>query len=349
MATIQNITKKMFQKFKNWLLDGGQFLFSRNKKESKNKQEPEISLIDLPLEEQQKIVDAIEKTPSNLAEKQAIISIIDKAFHHWRETPNNANNSVVILSSPVSIISSLLSEAIEEWIEQKQALIKVFALKARPTNITTIKEKLEHYLANKSQKNSEQTQQLEVMVIPNLAWCFLRSSEGLEGIEYIRFLLCENVQNRFWVIGANQVSWEYLNLVDNLQAYCGEVITLSENEPEELQKCLEPIIDQFHITFELPNIDKQLLDNDKDNQTHYFDRLASISQGVSTVAIEGFLRSIRQCQTEVEDSSEKKLIAQMPNLPELPALELADQYLLYSLLLHGDLLLKIMSVRLLQV
>ncbi|MGF1541265.1 MAG: hypothetical protein ACFCU5_12575 [Pleurocapsa sp.] len=112
---------------------------------------------------------------------------------------------------------------------------------------------------------------------------------------------------------------------------------MSENEPEELQKCLEPIIDQFHITFELPNIDKQLLDNDKDNQTHYFDRLASISQGVSTVAIEGFLRSIRQCQTEVEDSSEKKLIAQMPNLPELPALELADQYLLYSLLLHGDL------------
>ena len=337
MATIKNITNKIFKKFKIWLINSRNFFFYWYQKDFQETQESERSLKELSSDVKQKLVDAIENLPNNVAEQQVIISTIDKAFHRWQENPSHINNSVVILSSPVTVISRILSEALQEWMQQKQASMKLLALNARPTTITTIKDKLEHYLASQSQENNSEIQQLEVTVIPNLDWCFLRSLEGLEGIEYLRSLLCKNFQNRFWILGANQVGWEYLNLVDRFEAYCGEVIILPENEPEELQKWLKPIIDQFHITFEPPNIDKQLLDNNKDNQTHYFDRLASISQGVSTVAIEGFLASICQCQTEEEDSTEKQLIAQMPNLPELPALEPADRYLLYSLLLHGDL------------
>lgn len=92
------------------------------------------------------------------------------------------------------------------------------------------------------------------------------------------------------------------------------------------------------------------MDSDKNDKTNYFAHLANISQGISTVAVQGFLTSIRYKKTE-EDKGEanetkpqqKELVAQIPELPELPDLESADQYLLYSLLLHGDLTLSALA------
>ena len=42
----------------------------------------------------------------------------------------------------------------------------------------------------------------------------------------------------------------------------------------------------------------------------------------------------------------KSLIAQTPKLPKLPTLESVDRYLLYSLLLHGDLTLSTLAASL---
>lgn len=342
----------MLGKLKSWLgnnLPGLNSLLSEDAPDSPKTSESERQLDELSSEMHQQLVDAVENLPINQTEQKTIISSLNEKFERWQKAPSQANNSVLILSSPVTAVSSILSQALEEWAKQKQVSIRILPLTSRPTDISDIKSQLEHYLASPKEDNDSTQQQPEVVVIPNLSWCFLRSLEGLAGIEYLQSLLCQNPQNRFWIVGANQVGWVYLNLVCNLEAYFGEVVILSAVEQKELQKWFDPIIEQFDITFDSPSIDKQILDSDKNNKDHYFDRLYSISQGVSTVAAQSFIQSIRYQDldpTEETSGTQQKLIAQLPKLPNLPALEPEEQYLLYSLLLHSDLTLSALATSL---
>ena len=363
IATLTSITVRMLKRLKTWLINNRHFLFSWYTKDSQKTQEPERSLTELPREVREKLVNAIANLPSNPADKEVITSTLDEAFTLWCKDPSNADNSIVILSSPVTAVSRILSETLEEWGKQKQVPIRLLPFTARPDAIASIKSKLEHYIERKSTQNYSETQKLEVVVIPNLSWCFLRSLEGLEGIDYLRSLLCDGCEitgrsalagfppitptkNRFWIIGSGQVCWEYLNLVYNLEAYCGRVDCLPAISAEKLQEWLTPIIDKLKITFDEPRIDKQLLDGDKDNREHYFDVLGDISQGVSIVAVQGFLKSIHCKEVDHEDEAQPQpeiLVAQTPRLGKLPALESADHYLLYSLLLHEDLTLSALA------
>lgn len=330
----------MFERFKNWLINSRHFIFSWYTKDSQETEEPERSLLELPAAAQEKLVNFVENLPSNSADKKAIVSTLDEAFDRWCKNPTHANNSVVILSDPVTAVSRILSEALEEWTKQKQVSMNLLPLKTRPIDIETVKLKLEHYFKPQHTENCSATQKSEVVIIPNLSWCFLRSVEGLEGIEYLQSLLCHGSKNRFWIIGGNQVGWEYLNSVYNIEAYCGEVFTLPAIDPQNLQEWFDPIVEELAITFDKPSIDKQILEDDKDNKTNYFEHLADISQGASTVAVQAFMKSIRYEEVDEEEEinlKPKSLVAQSPKLPKLPNLEPVDQYLLYSLLLHGDL------------
>ena len=92
----------------------------------------------------------------------------------------------------------------------------------------------------------------------------------------------------------------------------------------------------------------------------YFKRLADVSQGISTVALQLFITSLRllevteqgepvaaldddQEQTQNRENVERRIVAQAPVLPLLPDLSQNDLYLLYSLMLHGDLKLQALA------
>lgn len=331
---------KVVDNFKDWWKER-KFVFSRYSKDAQERQEPQRSLLELPATARKKLVSGVENIGSNPADKEAIISTLNKAFEQWQNSPSNTNNSVVVLSSPITSVSRILTETLQEWSQQKQVTIKLLPLKARPAQIETVESKLKHYLEEQSDRK-DFDERVEVAVIPNLGWCFLRTLEGLKGIEYLQTLLFKNDKNRFWIIGGGQVGWQYLNSVCAISAYCGEVFTLPEIEPEKFAHWFEPIVQELEINFDDPGIDKKLLEGDKDNKTNYFERLADISEGVSTIAVQGFLKSIHYEQIDDDDNDEtstepKKLVAQIPKLPDLPELESVDRYILYSLLLHGDL------------
>ena len=327
----------MFKSFRNWLANNRQFLFSRYTKDSQENQEPERTLIQLPPQIRQKLVERIENLPINPHDRQAIAEKLDEVFGLWRDNQESTNNSLVILSSPVTGVSRILTETLEDWAEQKQIPIRLLPLKARPEIADTIESKLKHYLEEEFVQEAAGDRQLEIVVLPNLSWCFLRSIEGLTAIEYLQSRLCDGFPDRFWIVGAGQVGWEYLNSVTQLEAYCGEVFTLPELTSEQLRPWFEAIIDELNITFDDPEIDRRILQSDKDNQTHYFESLSDVSNGVSTVAIQAFLKSIRYEEANPELGADSAIIAKVPQLPELPDLESADLYILYSLLLHGDL------------
>ncbi len=334
VETVKKTIAKMLKQLRSWLADKRSFLFSRYTQDSKETQEPEKSLVKLPVELRQKLTDAVENISSSPAGEKAIGSTVDKAYDRWQEESDSGDNSVVVLSSPVAAVSRILSETLKEWTKERQIALKILPLTARPYAIETIKSKLEHYLKHKSEPDGSDSKTSEVVVIPNLSWSFLRSMDGLEGIEYLQSILCDGSKDRFWIIGAGQVGWQYLNSVCEIEAYCGETFSLPKIASEDLQEWLLPIIEDLDIAFAKPRIDQQLLDRDKDNQANYFDRLAEISQGVSTVAIQAFLKSISY---QKEEDELGKIVAETPKTPSLPNLEPAEQYILYSLLLHGDL------------
>ena len=87
-------------------------------------------------------------------------------------------------------------------------------------------------------------------------------------------------------------------------------------------------------------MESQILEGNKDAETIYFEDLTSISRGISVIALRAFLASI--CYEPPDDEDELKLgvlQARSPGLPNLPNLESAHHYLLYFLLLHGDVTL----------
>ena len=326
----------MLEEFKNWLVNSRRFLFERYTKDSTETQEPERNLIQLPPEVRQKLVDRVANLPINPGDREAISTKLDEVYQAWDANPINNNCSLVVLSSPATSVSRILTETLASWAEQKQISLRPLPLEARPEIADTIKSKLQHYLEEEFAEAETDNQRSEVVIIPNLSWCFLRSWQGLEGIDYLQSRLHDGFPDRFWVIGAGQVSWEYLNSVSNIEAYCKEVFTLPVLTAEQLADWLQPIVDELNITFTDPELDRQILDNDKDNRTHYFECLAEVSQGVSTVAVQAFLKSIRH-EEDIGEQCERRIVAQTPQLPELPELDPSAQYLLYSILLHGDL------------
>ena len=258
---------------------------------------------------------------------------------------------------------------------------------------------------------SEQREK-SIAVIPNLSWCFLRSAEGLDGIDYLRDSLLSD-RTQFWVIGSGQVAWQYLNSILKLQAYGGDVVELSHLSGEQLQDWLTPIIDQLNLQFDNLSIQKRLQTAGEENsqssfealtavfaeagaslksllrgvlkgrfaprakaatdsnhqnlQEEYFERLSDLSEGVSTTALQLFIKSIHHEEVSAEEFADEDqddedqdietigtildakppsvhhLVARLPRLPNLPELEQNDLYITYSLLIHGDLTLSALA------
>jgi hypothetical protein len=271
------------------------------------------------------------------------------------------------------VVSRILTESLEDWQNQIDLPIRLLDWVARPTQPEEIREKIQHQLGRGLVHSRSRA---EIVIIPNLSWCFLRCVEGLEAIDYLRDVLLQDY-SRFWVIGCGQVGWQYLDHVSSFKAYCGETLVLPELTDEQLESWLQPIIDQFNIEIQtgkdpddqeksnsqasyfkrLVNLSENVSDDISDNvnhvvdnkidqappQSNYFKRLADLSQGVSTVAVQLFLESIYTLPQEEQSNSEVELVTHNPRLPSLPELEAADHYILYSLLMHGDLTLNALA------
>ena len=177
IKTLNSWMTNAVRSFRNWLSNQRNFIFSRYTRDPQEIQEPEKSLVELPPEVSKKLVTGVENLPSNRADREAIASTLDKNYELWRENPNNTDNSVVVLSSPVAAVSRILSETLEEWAEKKQISLRLLPLTSRISDVEKIKSKLEDCLQEKPSED-EDTSELEIVVIPNLSWCFLRTLDG---------------------------------------------------------------------------------------------------------------------------------------------------------------------------
>lgn len=337
----------LFNRFQTWLDENRNSLLSRFSTDEQETQEPEKSLTELPPSLSSKLIAAVDNLPTDNPDLEAIQSTLDKAFEKWRNNPEVADNSLVILSSPVTTVSRILTESLQDWASEQQINMRLLQWIGRPQEVENIAIRLRQQLGRGTL--TANTKEPEIVVIPNLSWCFLRSVDGLEGIDYLQDVLLQD-NSRFWIIGAGEVGWEYLNHVSSFKAYCGESLELPKLTGEQLNAWFEPIVSKFNITFAKPNIEFTNSEEEESYQNRYFNRLASVSEGVNTVAAQVFLRSM---QYEFKDDDDKEnqnnqenqgiLEAQNPELPNLQRLNADEHYILYSVLLHGDLTLSALS------
>lgn len=337
----------LFNRFQTWLDENRNSLLSRFSTDEQETQEPEKSLTELPPSLSSKLIAAVDELPTDNPDLEAIQSTLDKAFEKWRNNPEVADNSLVILSSPVTTVSRILTESLQDWASEQQINMRLLQWIGRPQEVENIAIRLRQQLGRGTL--TANTKEPEIVVIPNLSWCFLRSVDGLEGIDYLQDVLLQD-NSRFWIIGAGEVGWEYLNHVSSFKAYCGESLELPKLTGEQLNAWFEPIVSKFNITFAKPNIEFTNSEEEESYQNRYFNRLASVSEGVNTVAAQVFLRSM---QYEFKDDDDKEnqnnqenqgiLEAQNPELPNLQRLNADEHYILYSVLLHGDLTLSALS------
>ena len=277
-----------------------------------------------------KVVKGLSTPPT---QQEALENALEDALGKWQEYPDNSANSLVVLTTPVESLSLLFQESLKKWQAKHSTPLKFLPWTKRPYDFGQIPEKLRSHLSQETATREEGNG--EIVIIPNLSWCFLRGVEGLDGIDYLRDIVLKD-RSRFWLIGAQHISWQYLDYVDKIGAYFDQTFSLPDLTEEDLQTWLEPVIRSAEIGFS-SNLEKE---DHETAQQRYFRRLTTRSRGISSVATQLFLNSLSyEVINPDTEEEQKKIQAGNPYLPDLPNLSHNQHYLLFSLLLHGAITL----------
>ena len=337
----------MFQHFRNWLP-------AKPKVASK-----ETPLLDLPEGVQSQLQQTLASLPSPLPYSEAIREALAEAIAVWRQQ-SEGNNVLVVLGSPIEPLGRIVEQALSDWPALDARSLRILRWSGIPTNPEAFVEGLRkdirkqlkgdteahetvplRFSADGVQLDAEPRQQAAI-VLPELTQCFVRCIEGLEGVLYLRKEILKD-SDRFWIVGCNHWAWEYLSYVCQINAYFDRTVALPELTGSDLFAWFAPVRQQL----------VELLPGravpSTGAQREYFEGLGGAASGLSAVAAQMWLRSLRL--TEPPDSSQalsnetteerreagQRLTVSRAGTMKLPSLDADDRHLLYSLLLHNGL------------
>lgn len=263
-------------------------------------------------------------------------STLEEALCQWQDNPEA--NELVILSSSIEPLSQIIQTALVNWSDERIGNIKLLSWSNRPQDFLNIVSKLQNDLGLSAKldvdNNSGKFQ--ELVVIPCLEFCFLRQIHGLDGIEFLRNRIFQD-HSRFWLIGCNSLTWQYLDYIYNINSYFEKTLLLPTMTGEELMEWLTPIITKMEFK-------KNYLDEEKQfaKMQEHFDYLSYIAQGLSSAAAQLWLKSLSMANIENIDTQEKEtenILVEYDKVKslDLPELSGNDRYLLFSLLLHKEI------------
>jgi len=221
--------------------------------------------------------------------------------------------------------------------------------------------------AKTDEQTDEQIAQANVptlVVVPRLEQLFLRCIQGWEGVEYLQNLTTRD-PSRFWVFGCNHWAWAFLDRVCQISAYLEQPLRLPELTGEDLQHWLTPLFSEPIALCEHERPIQLAMASDSAWQS-----LSSASSGIGATAARLWLASLRIADTsavssEREQPSDTTTLETLKSsseptqsdlgselspsesvttlstgkavLPSLMTLDGMDRYLLYALLIHGEM------------
>ena len=84
--------------------------------------------------------------PLNSADVETTRNAIDGAFEEWLANPESSDNSLLILSSPITSISCILLDNINDWAMEKNVPLRLLEWVRRPEDTDDIVCKLRQQL-----------------------------------------------------------------------------------------------------------------------------------------------------------------------------------------------------------
>ncbi len=282
----------------------------------------------------------------NPVQKSAITDAFKQALARWQQQPEG-NNSLVVLSSPVSPLAKVISEFLANLESDNLIEAKCLSWQARLHDYRQIKSELLSSVKTTNAITKATPDSYKLIVIPRLEWCFLRCIGGLETIEVLRDLVAGD-SSRFWLIGCNSWAWQYLERIYQINAYLTNTVSFPPLKDEQIQEWLHPLMAELNPSWKADNEWLQIrkkelkaakrrhqeLDEVAKMQEDYYEKLTDIAQGISNVAGDLWWRSLK---IENIDADKISYSITRPKLPDLPPLIVEDRYLLYSLLFHGGM------------
>lgn len=328
--------------------------------------ETPTDLVALPDVLIKQLLQHIAHLPSPPAYQTAVQKAIGDAVEVWQKNLD-APNTLVILGSPVESINKIINDSLEEWSDRPDLEITNPLVNwQRISNHLVTSQKIQQLF--KPYSNIQQgidpdldhvldagclDQRRKLVIIPSLEQCFVRSIGGWESIEFLRDLAIQN-RHCFWVMGCNHWAWDFLDFVCQVSAYFSQIYPLPKLDSEMLENWLNPIIQtvvEQESSDQFPGLNKKQKNTSlEDRHQAYWQSLASQSVGVSRIAANLWVQSLRTKKEITEQKSLPSLelkksrkdpdftiYESRPFLPSLPSLTGQDRYLLHSVLIHGQI------------
>lgn len=308
---------------------------------------------DLPETTRQLLAEQLAELPVPVPYVEALQTACGQAIADWQEGAGTTN-VLVIMTEPVVPLPAILCHALDHSPLDTVNIHYPLADYDRPAEplimSTRFYQALEPLIgemetSDGSRENAGATradgcQRRQVIVVPALEECFLRSIHGWQTIEDLQTHIVENPAF-FWIIGCSSWAWAFLDRVCHISAYLEQVYPLPAMTEEELEQWLSPLVKEA-IVAGAP--DATRTQADAGNRESYWKALTRLSEGHSTIAAQLWLQSLgiqeKNWPQEAEASrspDDLALCLRKPVLPTLPELTQLDRYLLHSLLIHSAL------------
>lgn len=277
----------------------------------------------------------IDLLPAHPAHLEAVHTALDEAMLRLKQT-EKAPNHLVVLASPTEDIPCVLRHALNQWREQHLWQVNVVEQLTSTAEPAAMLDGLKQEITSRIQASKYARM---LIVIPRLENCFLRCIHGLEGVEWLRDTILAN-RSHFWLVGCNHWAWEYLDRVCQLKAYFDAVIQLPTLSGEQLQSWFSPVTTGVLLDWSTADADEQA-----DRSQQYFKALADTALGLSRVAAGLWVNSLRYPPDREDNAAplpsltKTELRVARARCPDLPKLQAAERFLLFSLLLHGKMTL----------
>ncbi|MGD1856845.1 MAG: hypothetical protein ACFB2W_21635 [Leptolyngbyaceae cyanobacterium] len=343
------IASSFFSSLQTWLRQRRRSIVAQFSTD-RSANELEDNLSQLPTLARYQLFDQLKQLPSHPSYTEQLTADFDLIFKNWRVSQDSiddwatgCNRNVWIVVSPsVANLANVIDAFLQSIIDDEAAQVPTYQglpIQVAPAAARSDGQSLQQQLGSKESSERDR----EIVVIPCLEQYFLRSVDGLEGIDLLKERLIAD-SSRFWILGLGYVGWKYLQAIVALDTYAQKVTHLRPLSGEQLSAWIDPIVSNLDIRFESSSLSSKLPSSKINWRELYFNALSDESEGTDTVAIQLFLNSLQvvdrsgDAKAAEENESNRiqgyQLQAKTPRCPSIPALDGEDIYLLYSLLLH---------------